>query len=375
MMNHTLVGKADSAISPWSVALTPTYVKALKDIFALLTVSLCAYSIAVVPSRARLFLTRPFVVLNVFVALIFLAACYSLTFMPVTIVLAGLRGYWSILFVYAGALCCDLPEQKIYPYLISVFWFDVLIQVIQFVTDVGFPVYFEHRSPGLFIIPSTAGGFALIIHYFGLRFRNTILKIASLVSLLLCNSTTGLLCLICYYAYRFRNRFRPKALYYPIFFCGLIGFGYWLFLNIGVITGRGGGASFSLMVRLGVMYSALSNWVSLMLGQGMGIASSQALLLGYADAKIADNTYIGLLYNAGILPALVMFCFVVFSYRLFSSKLLYLVLLFYSMTTVIFEINPVIQIVLILLGMQIGRRYAESASVAVPTLKSAELVL
>jgi len=242
----------------------------------------------------------------------------------------------------------------------------MVLQVIQFVNDSGYPVYFEHRSPGLFIIPSTAGAFAVLSHYFGIRFKSTLLKSASLASLLLSNSTTGLLCLVVYYAYAYRNRFKPKFIYYPIFLIALIVLSYALAINLGTLTGRGGGSSYSLLVRLGLIYAVFSNWTSLLLGQGMGVATSQAFLSGYSKAVIADNTYLGIVYNAGITPAIVMLIFVVGSYRYFSNKLLYFIFLTYSMTTVIFELNPVVQILLIFLGMDIGRKYS-AARIAPPT--------
>lgn len=359
MMRGTLVAQADTAVSAWSVALTPAYVKGLKDVFVLLSIGLCVYTCVVYRRRTRILATGPFLLLNVFVVVILLQAMYSLTFMPVTIVLAGLRGYWAVVFVYAGALFSDIPEQRLYKWVAGVFWMHLALQAVQFVTDVGYAVYFEHRSPGLFLIPATAGGFALIVHYFGIRFNNLPLKLASVASLLLCNSTTGFLCILAYYAYTFRNKFKPKILYYPFFFIAVAAIGYVVFLNLGTLTGRGGGATFSMMMRLTIIYSALSDWHSLIFGQGMGIATSQALLLGYPDARIADNTYIGLLYNAGALPALLMLGFVVSSYRFLRNRLLYLLFVCYSMTTVIFEINPVIQILLILLGMQIGRSESE----------------
>ena len=359
MMSGTLVASESlSGASAWTATLTPVYIKALKDVFLFATVLLACYACLRWPKKTRIFLAPPFLVLNVFLVLLLLTALYSFTFMPASIVLAGIRGYWSILFVYAGALFFAVGEERIYSILLIVFAIDFSFQIIQFLTDVGYSVYFEHRSPGLFIIPATAGGFALLIHYVGIRMRSNAVKLVSIGSLLLSNSTTGLLCLIAYYVFSFRNKFKPKIVYYPIFASGVLLTAAIVFENIGSITGRGGGATLSLLTRVGLIYAALTNWSSLIVGQGMGVATSQALLLDYSGARIADNTFIGLLYNAGIVPAMLMLLFIVFSYRLFSNKLLYFQLLGYSMTTVVFEINPVIQILLIFLGIQIGSRYA-----------------
>ena len=359
MMNGTLAASASAlGVSAWSVTLTPTYVRTTKDLFVIFSALLVLLRILKSPAKSTVLWSRPLLPLNLFVAIIALCALLSFTFMPATVVLMGVRGYWSILLIYAGALFCDLSEKKIYRFVIGVFCLQVILQAIQFATDAGYKVYFEHRSPGFFIIPSTAGAFAVLTHYFAIRFKSNLLKIASLVSLMFSNSTTGFLCVVAYYVYTYRNRFKPKVIYYPLFLGVVASLGYVLIINIGTITGRGGGSSYSLLVRLGLIYLALTNWSSLLLGQGMGIATSQAFLYGYSGAVIADNTYLGILYNAGIVPAIVMLIFVVGSFRYADNKLLYLLFLCYSMTTVIFEINPVVQIVLILFGMQIGRRYA-----------------
>jgi hypothetical protein len=359
MMNGTLAAQASaSGVPAWTVSLTPIYIKALKDIFVLLTALLVVAGCIKSPKRARIFMTGPFVTLNIFTAIVILSALYSLTTMPAEIVVMGVRGYWSIIFIYAGALYCNLKENKVYPFVIGVFFLHLLLQIIQFVTDVGFNVYFQHRSAGLFIIPSTAGAFAILVYSFAIKLKSTGLKTLAIASLLLSNSTTGLLILVVYYIYVYRNRFKPKILYYPAYFIVTVVGGYALIANLGEVTGRGEGASLSALTRIGLFYTAMSNWKNLLFGLGMGVATSQALVSGYSRAVIADNTYLGIIYNAGVLPALLMLSFVVGTYRYFENKMFYFLLLGYSMTTVIFEINPVVQIVLILLGAHIGRKYA-----------------
>jgi hypothetical protein len=364
MMNGTLAASVSaSGVPAWTASLTPIYIKALKDIFLLLTALLVVAGCLASPKSARIFLTRPFVALNIFSVIILLSAFYSLSFMPPEIVLMGVRGYWSIVFVYAGALYCNFKISKVYPFIVAVFSLHFLLQIIQFVTDAGFAVYFQHRSAGLFIIPSTAGAFAVLVHYFAIKFNSRTLKIGSILSLLLSNSTAGLLIMIVYYIYAYRNKFKPKILYYPTYFIVVVAGVYALIANLGTVTGRGEGASLSAFTRLALFSLALSNWKSLLFGQGLGVATAQAVVSGYSNAVIADNTYLGIIYNAGVVPALFMLSFVVFSFRYFENKLLYFLLLGYSMTTIVFEINPVVQVALILLGASIGRKYAASPGV------------
>jgi hypothetical protein len=360
MMNGTLAASALAlGVPAWTAPLTPVYIKALKDVFFLFSAMLVVAGCVKSPKRARIFLTTPFIPLNLFAIIVILSAFYSLTFMPTEIVLMGIRGYWSLGLIYAGAFFYTFDERKLYPFIAAVFCFHFVLQIIQFATDMGFAVFFQHyRSPGLFIIASTAGAFALLVHYFAIRFHSIPLKIASILSLWMSNSTSGLFILIAYYIYAYRKTFRPKILFYPIYCITVLIAGYIMIANLGAVTGRGGGAAYSGLTRLALIYGAFSHLTSLIFGQGMGIATSQAYQSGYSNAVIADNTYLGILYNAGIVPALAMMVFVIGSFRYVANRLLYMLFLGYSMTTVIFELNPIIQIVLILLGMHIGRQYA-----------------
>jgi hypothetical protein len=358
MMNGTLASVSEDS-SAWSIALTPIYIKGIKDIFFLLSVLLFIATWIKTNRNKNKFGSMPFILLNVFILIVALTAIYSMSFMPMNIVLMGVRGYWAVGFVYIGAMYHNIDERKLYLSIVGVFMLDFLLQVVQFITDVGHAVYFEHRSPGMFIIPATAGAFALLVHYVAIKLNSTAIKVLSFLSLVMSNSTTGLLIFALYYFYSFRNKIKPKFLYYPMYLTFITAAGYALVSHLGQVTGRGEGASYSALIRFELFITALTNWTSLIFGQGMGVATSQAVISGYSNSVIADNTYVGIIYNAGIVPSLIMLAFVLTTYRYFENKILFLIFTAYSMTTVIFEINPIIQIVLILLGVQIGRRNAE----------------
>jgi hypothetical protein len=362
MMRGTLVADSPEGTA-WSVALTPVYLKVIKDIYLVLTSALLILTCLKIKRSMRVFSTVPFLVLNAFCCLIVLIAVYSMTFMPINIVLMGVRGYWSVALIYAGAVYWKFSVSKVYRYMLAIFALHCLLQVVQLVTNVGYAVYFERRSPGLFIIPATAGAFALLMHCFAVQFKHRSVKWASFVSLILSNSTTGLLILIVYYLYSYRNKLKPKVLFYPIYAVLIAGVGVVLVANLGTVTGRGGGASSSALQRVVILYTALTNWTNLVFGMGMGVATSQAAISGFPKAVIADNTYIGILYNAGIVPALVMLCFIVLSFRYFDNKLMAFTLIGYSMTTVFLEINPIVQIVFIFLGAGIGRQFSMSVPI------------
>src|ERR1039458_2218841 len=97
MMNGTLAASALAlGVPAWTAPLTPVYIKALKDVFFLFSAMLVVAGCVKSPKRARIFLTTPFIPLNLFAIIVILSAFYSLTFMPTEIVLMGIRGYWSL---------------------------------------------------------------------------------------------------------------------------------------------------------------------------------------------------------------------------------------------------------------------------------------
>ncbi len=289
---------------------------------------------------------------------------HSITYLPADVILMGVRGYWTILFLYIGALFHEINEFRLYRALRVVFVLHIALQALQLVTDVGYSVYGEHRSPGLFVNPSTASAFALILYHLGRQYHSRIVCIASILSLVVSNSSAGLLAFLLYCLIQMPKRFRHKLFMYPIYATLILVAGTLLVINIGVVTGRGEGFYISLFSRVDILKTALSDWNLYLFGGGMGIATSQALTSGFADAIIPDNTLVETLYNMGIFSSLVLLAFILSSLRHFEDKLLPIVFICFSMTNVMFEMNPFIQIVLILMGSRIGRELQLAKSVS-----------
>jgi hypothetical protein len=338
-----------------SEVLTPLYIKTIKDLFLVLSLGLALLATIQRPSCARIWLRRPFLLANLFLILVVIESIHSIAYLPADIILMGVRGYWTILFLYIGALFQDIDEFKLYKALRLVFFLHIGIQTIQLVTDVGFSVYGEHRSPGLFVNPSTAAAFALVVYYFGRQYGSRFVCVAAVLSLVASNSSAGLLAFLLYYLIQMPKRFRHKLFMYPIYTLLIVVAGALLVTNIGMVSGRGEGFYISLFSRVDILKTALSNWNLYLFGGGMGIATSQALTSGFADAIIPDNTLVETLYNMGIFSALVLLAFILSSLRHFEDRLLPFVFICFSMTNVMFEMNPFIQIILILMGSRIGR--------------------
>lgn len=337
--------------------LTPIYIKTIKDLFLVLSLGLALMATIQRPSCARIWLRRPFLLANLFLVLVLIESIHSIAYLPADVILMGVRGYWTILFLYIGALFHEIDEFALYKALRFVFLLHIGMQTIQLVTDVGFSVYGEHRSPGLFVNPSTAAAFALVLYHFGRRYSSRFVCIASILSLVLSNSSAGILAFLLYHLIQMPKRFRHKLFMYPIYTLLVLIAGVFLVVYVGTITGRHEGFYVSLFSRLDIIQTALSNWNLYLFGGGMGVATSQALTSGFADAIIPDNTFVETLYNMGIFSSLVLLAFLFSSLRHFEDKLLPFVFICFAMTNVIFEMNPVIQIILILMGSRIGKEF------------------
>ena len=347
-----------------SEVLTPLYIKTIKDLFLVLSLGLALLAAIQRPSCARIWLRRPFWLANLFLVLVVIESIHSISYLPPDVILMGVRGYWTIFFLYIGALFCEIDEFKLYKALRFVFFLHIGMQAIQLVTDVGFSVYGEHRSPGVFVNPSTAAAFALVLYHFGRKFGSRFVCIAAVLSLMASNSSAGLLAFLFYYMIRAPKRFRHKLFMYPIYTLLLLIAGAFLVVYVGTITGRHEGFYISLFSRVDILKTALSNWNLYLFGGGMGIATSQALTSGFADAIIPDNTLVETLYNMGMFSSLVLLVFILSSLRYFEDRLLPLVFISFSMTNVMFEMNPFIQIVLILMGSRIGRNLQLASNVS-----------
>lgn len=359
-----LVAMMQRQLQRSSEVLTPLYIKAIKDLFLVLSVCLALLAGIQRPSCTRIWLKRPFLLANVFLVLVVAESIHSISYLPADVILMGVRGYWTILFLYVGALFHEIDEFKLYKALRFIFVLHLGMQAIQMVTDVGYSVYAEHRSPGLFVNPSTAAAFALVLYHFGRRYRSRWVWIAALLSLAASNSSAGILTFLLYYLIEMPKRFRHKLFMYPIYTLLVLVFGAFVIANLGAVTGRGNGFYLSLFSRIDIVRTALSDWNLYLFGGGMGIATSQALVSGFADAIIPDNTFVETLYNMGIFSSLVLLAFILSPLRRFEDKLLPFVFVAFAMTNVIFEMNPIVQIVLILMGSRIGKELQRASNVS-----------
>lgn len=160
----------------WSLQLTPAYIKIYKDIFTLIFFLLTL--ILILKSReTRFFLKRRALVpMYTFLSIIILSFFVTLIFGDPLDALVGLRGFSCLVYFFLGIAVCRIINIKYLAFCIVLLLFlQILFQFYEFVNRSGIPVFGELRSPGIFIVPATAGLFANLTVYIFIRQRKKII--------------------------------------------------------------------------------------------------------------------------------------------------------------------------------------------------------
>lgn len=342
----------------WALQITPLYLKAFKDIF--LFISMLITIVYILKNQNIIFKIQKYLFLvNIFIVFLVLFAIGSFFILPPKVVLFGIRGYYVILLIYTGFVFYNIDVYRfIYKPLMVIFIVHILLQFVQLLQGYSYKVFLEYRFPGIFIDPSTAGAFALLVLAYSIFYKNRFFQIFAIGSLILSNSTMGLLILIGYLMLVFRNMFYPKKIWYPIFLLLMFGILYFIFMNLPLISLRNGGALQSGLSRIDILLNLYFHYHHWILGNGLGLATSEAVISKIHGSMIADNTYIGLIVNMGLIPMATILVLFLRSFKYYNNVLLFFILFGYSFTVVIFELNPIVQILMFLLGKDI-RVYIE----------------
>ena len=341
----------------WSHPITPVYLKAIKDIFLILALFIATIKIFLDKRLLRFLIFDPFFsLINILLVSLILLSLVSLAIFPHELVFVGFRAYWTLLLVYVGACFFRFDEKSFIKAFSFVFVLHLSLQVIQFYLGSGYTVFAENRNPGVFIVPTTAGAFAILGYYLFSLGENLRLKALTLVSLALSASTIAALIMVSYFIYSIFYRFKRHIELYPFLLLSSAGALFLILTNLDVVSGRGDGAYQSLFTRLGYISSVLSEIDQLPFGRGMGIATSQAVMTGMEGAIVADNTFTGAILNLGWVVTIALLILVLSSYFVFENKLLFFAFFGFSMVANMFEMSPVVQILMILLGQHAARR-------------------
>ncbi|BCD98334.1 hypothetical protein [Marinagarivorans cellulosilyticus] len=330
--------------------VTPVYVKVLKDILFLISISISLIWLVLscrVISPIKVLLSAW--LFFVFAALI---ASYEL---PWICLLLGLRWVMPIILL---VLLIDLVDREamvtISNFLKYVFFVHFTFQLVQLVfggTWYGsFLGGYSLRNPGLFLIPSSGALFSclcfLFLNYFA-KVRFSVLAPITILSVLMTVSLTGIALGFLFVSYVYFRRFfssRVIMLFACIACAGLIlsvdQFAHLLGRGDDVIAVSGG-------ARADIF---LDTWGRVgLVSRFFGLATNSAVLYfnGNYNAFIADSMYVSVLANLGLLG----FLFYVFLLSFFFvwsifishdfSILLSLFIVLSSLTSVITELYPI----------------------------------
>lgn len=350
--------KGELEYGAWSDPITPLYIKLIKDLFLILVVFLGFFKV-VVDERMRrlLFFGNFFLSINLFMVFLIFISALSLAFFPLELIVVGVRAYWTLLLVYVGACFFNFNEKIVVNVFLSVFVVHLLMQVFQFSMGSGYAVFAENRNPGIFIVPTTAGAFSILAYYFAGLAGRPLFKFLALLSMILSASTIAALVFFSYFLFKLFYSFRRYYELYLVFLVIAVGAFFFIFSNLDFVSGRGDGAYQSLYTRLGYITTVLGDFQDLAFGRGMGIATSQAVMAEMEGAVVADNTFTGMMLNLGWVALVPLLIFVLSSFFVFEDKILFFLLIGFSMVANMFEMSPVVQVLMILLGQQAARKH------------------
>lgn len=342
-----LQGTLDKTVPETSFVL-----KLYKDAFLLVSVSLAFLQHRRIP-LGPLFIVG---IVALFSALMFFI--YSLPLFP-QVALLGLRSYLPLAFFYVGFVFWQIDTRFVDRPFAVVLCVELLFQVYEMFYAPNFygnQIFgLNMRNPGTFTSAGVMAAFSLLCLH---RFwgRNKILALLSVLSVILSHASTAYLSILgflAYYLVNYRLRF-PKGLTIGL----LLIMGIVSIPLLPIITLRDDVFD-SLLPRFAIFQSYLEN----AFGVGFGLGTSAALLYGSSDAIIPDSFLAANLVNMGywglVLSAVCYGSLVVFLGRKPRVDFLVICLLTLSLTLVILEITPFIQLSLLILG-GVYRRIVEN---------------
>lgn len=326
-----------------TVPETSTILKLYKDAFLFVSVGLAFAVHRRIPVGPIFGLG----VLCLFSATLFFV--YSVLGSPQVAVL-GLRSYLPLGFFYVGYVFNRIDPRFMRRPFAVVLCVEIVFQVYEMVYAPNFygnQIFgLNMRNPGTFTSAGVMAAFSLLcLHqFFG---RQKIFAAIALISVILSHASTAYLSILGFLGYYFVNYYLrlPKLLTLGL----LVGGAVVSIPLLPVLTLRDDVFD-SLLPRLVIFQSYLEN----AFGVGFGLGTSAALLYGSSEAIIPDSFLAANLVNMGywglLMSVLCYFSLLAFFGRHPRLDFLLICLVTLSLTLVILEITPFIQIMLILLG-------------------------
>ncbi|WP_417212320.1 hypothetical protein [Acinetobacter venetianus] len=320
----------NGTLTSQSAALTPMYIKILKDILQLTILLVSSFFIM---KRKKISIVALFLFLIVFFSLT-LSLIYS-SGNDVLILASGFR--WLVPFFLISVLTYfrfNLMNKTVFKFVILILSIHFFVQLFEFFWGGhwygSFLGRFSLRNPGIFLIPGTGAMFTLgcylILrdHIVGLK-KNIILLFTVWVSVALTASGSAVICLFMISIYRllraFFNSFLSVLFLSVCFLCSLP-----FLISLSVLLGRGdsyvqtsGGERVEIFLNAVDSASVVSDKFGI--GTNTGVVISNSLDMS-SDALIVDSMYTSMLVNLGWLgfTLYLILCLMVFFISLFNQN-------------------------------------------------------
>ncbi len=339
----------------WSIQLTPIYIKVYKDILTFLFAFVTIFMILKYDYVRRILKKKKLSSIYLLIIIILLTTVGVFLIGEPIDAIVGLRGFSSLVYFFLGISVSRVVNiRAISRCLLFMLIIQLAIQFYEFFSNSGIPVFGELRSPGFFIVPATSGLFAILTAYYFILSNNKKFISISFVSVILSNSTAGIMAMLLALGYYFIHKLSKNnriVKYYFIFASFPLAI-FFLITNISAISNRDVGASSSFLSRIIILKEYLSNMTifDLFLGGKFGQATAFAVLDNSSSRFIADNSFLVILVSMGIIALI---CYIVFFIKflyLDKDKIMSITLFFYGMTANIFDLSPVSQLLFFTLG-------------------------
>jgi hypothetical protein len=303
-------------------------------------------------------------ILLVFMVMIMLPAFYLHN--NIIIFLSGIR--WLLPFILAMFLINHISKELLYDIgkiLFYLFIVHLILQIFQlFFADGYFGLFsfgLSRRNPGIFITPSTAASFTIMVLFFSKYYMNKKLekKLTFLIpiSIFLTASGTGIVIYIVFLILHYL-----KKIYLPLTPLVLIFTAILLILSVDTLSGRGGILEASFGTRISIFIDALNNASVLLNSFGYGTNIGLLIVHKYGldvDISILDSWYTTSIVNLGLLNSFIIFLLIMVMFFYLSiyrkkEQLLFLIIyLLFSATTIFTESYPVNLLFAVLLAYYI----------------------
>lgn len=344
----------------WSIQLTPVPIKLYKDFFSFL-IFICVffYCLKYSELRQRMLSIRVASIYGLLLS-VFIAFFISLTEGDFVSSLVGIRSFFCISFFFLGFLLSTvMDEKKLSNAMFIMLLISFMLQVYQRYYQLGVPVFGEIRSPGIFIVPATAGLFSLVCMHSFFKIKSSfIYKVIAIVSLVLSTSTIGIVSMlftIQYFISRFL--FKKNLVARFLFLLLLAIFGFSIFITYaGILSGRGEAVFQTATSRINILNAYFENITlqNILFGGKFGLVTAKAVITADSSAFVADNTFLALFASLGFFGCLFFIIFIIYFYFLDKNKLLSVAMILYAMTANVFELSPVSQLLFLFTGLTFG---------------------